>query len=256
MQSQSTAGSDKAGKFILCNCTPVIIQVLAAIGKLQSGWGICCRRLLTRQKNLEDCNKSWWELTSLHIRNLPCIFKYLYHGQTRRKNLFETVFPLLFAIPPFNGSTEFSQVPDHAELPILIPNNEAVLPHHALPVTPDWKRTTRGSQQLVLGFSEEKPASKKWKIKVYSRFRSRWTGQGLEVTFSSISTVLGEPLHKCWGWMFPARAWWLVTHQKEVFLLFCVSFCVGWSMTNQVPAVICPRPLHDILSQILLLCCV
>lgn len=37
MQSQSTAGSDKAGKFILCNCTPVIIQVLAAIGKLQSG---------------------------------------------------------------------------------------------------------------------------------------------------------------------------------------------------------------------------
>lgn len=79
--------------------------------------------------------------------------------------------------------------------------------------------------------------------------------EGLEVTFWSISAVLGEPFHKCWVWMFPARVWWLLTHQKEVVLLFYVSFCVGQSMTNQVPAVICPRLLYDILSQILLLYC-
>lgn len=56
--------------------------------------------------------------------------------------------------------------------------------------------------------------------------------EGLEVTLWSVSTLLGEPFHKCWGWMFPARAWWLLTHQKEVFPLFCVSFCVGQPVTN------------------------
>lgn len=135
------------------------------------------------------------------------------------------------------------------KFPILIPNDEALLPHKALPVTPDWKRNTRGSQQLVLRFSEEKPTSKKRKKKSLLLLSKPLSWEGLEVTFWSISAVLGEPFHKCWGWIFPARVWWLVTHQKEVFLLFCVSFCVGQSMTNQVPAVICPRPSHDILSQ-------
>lgn len=85
---------------------------------------------------------------------------------------------------------------------------------------------------------------------------SKWLNwEGLEATFWIISAVLGEPFHNCWGWMFPARVWWLVTHQKEVFPLFCVSFCAGQSMTNQVPAVICPRLLYDIPSPTLLLYC-
>lgn len=176
-------------------------------------------------------------------------------GKQGPKTFLRQHFPCYLLLPSLHGGTEFSQVPDHAELPIFIPNDEALLPHNALPVTPDWKGTIRGSQQLVLGFSEEKPTSKKRKKKSLPPLLKWLNWEGLEVTFWSISTVRGEPFHKCWGWTFPARVWWLVTHQKEVFLLFCESFCVGQSMTNQVPAVICPRLLHDILSKILLLYC-
>lgn len=100
LQSHSAAGTGKAGKLSPYMCTlNLIIQILADSRKRQGGRGIYCRRLLI-QKKLKACNKSSWELKSVHIRNLPYLQKYLIHGLIRLY-LCEIVCPLLFATTQF-----------------------------------------------------------------------------------------------------------------------------------------------------------
>lgn len=90
---------------------------------------------------------------------------------------------------------------------------------------------------------------------VYCCFRSCWTGKHFVTWLRSIFAVTGEPVHKCCGWSVPSNRDFDDLQLIRRRFSYSVSYCVGWSMTNQFPAFICLDVFHDILSKILLLYC-